>query len=616
MFAFPSRIAVLWMLFLHVDGQIFLAGGHGEASLQLYAADRTTLIDPMANNIIIDLAKTPTVNVKVSAKCLRNRRISSASFFLDGKLLRTDNTAPYWMFGDDGGAWTPTVGNHTITAKAYRQNNGKGRKMLETTTSVIVMDSRTKSPVASPVKAPFPATPAISPAMVIVAPTPVAAPAQVAVPTQDPAPDSVPASAPTPPPKQPPVATPAQSPVSAPMPVSASAPVSSQPEAVTKHPTRSPTKTPSKSPSKAPTKLPTRSPTKVPSKAPTNAPIVNCDENTITYINCITFSNRTLMMSGTTAEDKALQWLVTNDTLKLQPTSVANKTRLRQRFALLTLGLQPSLYPGTLMFQNEKWDLSVADECAWKPAFKCKQGQVTNVAAYKVIAGTLPPDLGWLTAMESFNLQSTDIAGTIPSSIGAWTVIKTMYLDGNSLLGTIPSSIGGWTAIQEMFLHSNKLTGTIPTSIAAWTAIQYMYLDSNILSGSIPPSIGAWTDIRFMDLSFNKLNGTIPSSIGAWTAIRNMYLHGNKLTGTIPLSIGNWTAIIYMSVANNQLNGTVPYTVATWTTSLREAYFDSNNLNGTMPTFGGGFCPKTGTGGDTLSADCPAKILCSCCTNC
>jgi hypothetical protein len=176
------------MLFMcNAHGQIFLSGGRGKASIELYNADRTTLIGPLKNNIIIDLATTPSVNIKASAKCLKKFRISSMTFSLDNEIIGTVNTSPYWMIVDKNGAWTPTVGNRTITAKAYHQNDANGRLMLQTTTSVMVMDSRTKSPFAAPVNAPVPApiaapmsTPVTLP---MVAPAPILAPSNA-----DPAP--------------------------------------------------------------------------------------------------------------------------------------------------------------------------------------------------------------------------------------------------------------------------------------------------------------------------------------------------------------------------------------------------------------------------------------------
>jgi hypothetical protein len=277
------------MLCVHSRGQLFLAGGRGKTVLALYKADRTTLIGPLINNMVIDLAKTPSVNIKASAKCLQKLRILSVAFSLDDKLLATDSTAPYWMFGDKDGSWTPTIGNHTIKAEAYRRNNGNGRKMLKRTTSVMVMDSRTKSPmdaapskapVATPVKAPLALAPVAVP-MVAPAVAPMVAP--VAALTLVLAPVAIPVMSP--------VAPPVRSPVTAPV----TAPIVATAPAAAHVPATSPVQT--TAPATAPVLA--KAPTKAPTKNPTKAPISNCNRSTVAYVSCITLSNRVITMNGT-----------------------------------------------------------------------------------------------------------------------------------------------------------------------------------------------------------------------------------------------------------------------------------------------------------------------------
>jgi hypothetical protein len=575
MFTLPSRIAGVFMLCVHSHGRLFLAGGSGKTVLALYKADRTTLIGPLINNMVIDLAKTLSVNIKVSAKCLQKAsakclqklRISSVAFSLDDKLLATDSTAPYWMFGDKDGSWTPTVGNHTIKAEAYRRNNGKGRKILARTTSGMAMDSRTKSPmdaapskapVATPVKAPLALAPVAAP-MVAPAVAPMVAP--VAAPTLVLAPVAIPVMSP--------VAPSVMSPVTAPV----TAPIVATAPAAAHVPATSPIQT--TAPATAPVLA--KAPTKAPTKIPTKAPISNCDRSTVAYVNCITQSNRVIMLNGTTAEDKALQWLVINDTLSLLPNSDANRTRLRQRFALLTFGFQRR--SASVVLQAYTWNLSAAtNECDWYTdknfGFQCQNELVTNIRASGV-TGTIPPDLCWLTGLKGVDI----VRGGIPDAMG----------------GTLPSMMGWWTNLTSFSIFNN------------------------FVEGSIPSSIGNLTAMTKVNLGFNNLNGTIPWSVGSWALIIYVQLAVNKLSGTIPSSIGAWKAANFVSVASNLLSGTIPSTVAAWT-ALDNGYFFSNRLNGSMPAFGGYFCPKKGNGTDLL-ADCSnitgqTKVTCVCCTVC
>jgi hypothetical protein len=145
----------LFLLVDKVKGQLLLAGGRGKVKLELYRADRTTLVARMVDNMVIDLAKTPSVNVKASAVSrLQSMRVSSVSFYLDDELVETDNDAPYWMLSSDKLAWRPTVGVYVVSAKAYHRNGRNGRKMLQETIRVVVIDSSTNAPVLAPAKLP------------------------------------------------------------------------------------------------------------------------------------------------------------------------------------------------------------------------------------------------------------------------------------------------------------------------------------------------------------------------------------------------------------------------------------------------------------------------------
>jgi hypothetical protein len=249
---------------------------------------------------------------------------------------------------------------------------------------------------------------------------------------------------------------------------------------------------------------PKNTPTKVSLPIPSDAKAV------VEYINSFTLSGRTLTVNGTTPEDRALKWLVITDPFPLPPNSDTNKARLRQRFALLTLGFQPSSGEQVVL-RTSGWVLSTANECDWNPyaGWKCENGQVTNFNVPVGIAGTLPPDLCWLTAMKTFTLSYSGIAGTLPTQLGWWTHLTALTMSGGSVQGTIPSSIGAWTALTYVSLERNKLSGTIPPTVAAWTVLQTASFYSNNLNGTMPefgggfcPAFGKGVDL-FADCNNN-----------------------------------------------------------------------------------------------------------------
>jgi hypothetical protein len=64
-------IAAVSILLVRVQGQLILASGRGKVKLELYKADRTTLIGPMVAEMVIDLAKAPKLNIKGSSRASR-----------------------------------------------------------------------------------------------------------------------------------------------------------------------------------------------------------------------------------------------------------------------------------------------------------------------------------------------------------------------------------------------------------------------------------------------------------------------------------------------------------------------------------------------------------------
>jgi hypothetical protein len=242
-----------------------------------------------------------------------------------------------------------------------------------------------------------------------------------------------------------------------------------------------PTMAPTKALTKAPTKAPTKVPTKAPTKAPTTTPTTTQSLLT-SFINNITLSNRTIAANGPTPEDRALNYLIVNDTTFNFPQLLTLNSmmtnmvqfRIRQRYALLTLWFQQA-FTSTTWTNTGGW-LVNANECAYWNGIGCAsinlggtvgtQNVVTEVYLFNNnIKGTIPADLGLLTALTSFGVNVNALTGTLPASIGQWTTLIDFRVNGNALTGTIPASIGNWSQIQFAHFYFNQITGTMPNGI-------------------------------------------------------------------------------------------------------------------------------------------------------
>ena len=156
-----------------------------------------------------------------------------------------------------------------------------------------------------------------------------------------------------------------------------------------------------------------------------------------------------------------------------------------------------------------------AHACTWKPAVRCESlcqpahnvrcdsatGEVTHISMRAWgLMGSIPTELGELTALTTLDLFANSLSGTIPSEIGGSTALRWLTLSVNSLSGSIPSELGGLTALNWIFLNANSLTGTFPFELGRLTALKWLNLRTNSLTGTIPSEMGGLTALNQLDL--------------------------------------------------------------------------------------------------------------------
>ena len=110
-------------------------------------------------------------------------------------------------------------------------------------------------------------------------------------------------------------------------------------------------------------------------------------------------------------------------------------------------------------------------------------------------------------------------------------------LDSNKLTGSIPVELGNLTALGFLDLSGNQLSGPIPAELGSLTALSNLVLSRNYLTGPIPAELGNLTGLRSLRLGRNQLSGTIPTELGNLTKLEVLFMHTNQLTAEVPLSV-------------------------------------------------------------------------------
>ena len=105
---------------------------------------------------------------------------------------------------------------------------------------------------------------------------------------------------------------------------------------------------------------------------------------------------------------------------------------------------------------NTNW-LATNTPCSWH-GITCEAGNVTELALYSnQLSGSIPSEIGNLTALTELSLPSNQLSGPIPPEIGNLTALTHLILAWNQLSGSIPSEIGNLRGFQRN--KAPKITG-------------------------------------------------------------------------------------------------------------------------------------------------------------
>jgi hypothetical protein len=374
------------------------------------------------------------------------------------------------------------------------------------------------------------------------------------------------------------------------------------------------------------TRSPTYPPTVRPTSSPTAPPIDIMAERVVSaFVNNITYLEQEVTVNGTSAESRALTWLIQEDAsfnrsdlLTISSLSNDNEVsrRLRQRYPLVTLWYQQADGEGNFVntWGNTSGWLQAESECNWFGIVCDPNGSVVQIAFYDYdknstnkYVGSIPPDIGLLTSLQGILMHFNDVTGTIPESVGQCSQMSIFDIAYGSVSGTLPSSMGRWTDMFVFDVSANDIIGSMPESVSSWTNIVGFSVFGNQLTGSIPSLILQWSQLQYFAVFDNKLTNTIPEDIGNLNKLILFATSLNSLTGTLPASIGKLTALTGFFVQVNQLSGTIPPSIGNWSL-IERAYFATNRFTGTMPQE---ICANIQEG-DILWSDC--EVNCTCCT--
>lgn len=153
------------------------------------------------------------------------------------------------------------------------------------------------------------------------------------------------------------------------------------------------------------------------------------------------------------------------------------------------------------------------------------------------LSGTLPREIGELTALQSLYLGVNALSGTIPLELGYSSSLSDVEMSGNMLTGSLPASI--WNLCERLVslrLHGNSLSGYLPQPAlpnATCKSLQFLDLGHNSFSGGFPEFVTGFNGLKELDLGDNNLSGPIPGSLSAFN-LEKLNLSYNNFSGVLP----------------------------------------------------------------------------------
>ncbi|MCO5549280.1 hypothetical protein L7F22_002748 [Adiantum nelumboides] len=134
------------------------------------------------------------------------------------------------------------------------------------------------------------------------------------------------------------------------------------------------------------------------------------------------------------------------------------------------------------------WDANSVDPCSWYHVTCPTQRQVvTNLGLPNLqLSGTLPPEIGNLTNLESLMLENNNISGQLPVEIGKLSKLLSLDLSNNHISGPLPQSLGQLNSLTYLRLNNNSFSGRFPAWLAHIDVLDYLDLSYNNLSGNVP----------------------------------------------------------------------------------------------------------------------------------
>ncbi|XAR57275.1 hypothetical protein NMG60_11025351 [Bertholletia excelsa] len=197
------------------------------------------------------------------------------------------------------------------------------------------------------------------------------------------------------------------------------------------------------------------------------------------------------------------------------------------------------------------------------------------------ISGTLPEELGLLSDLALFHINSNFFCGTIPASFCKLKLLYELDVSNNLLAGKFPEVVLSLPSLKFLDIRFNHFEGNLPSSLFD-KKLDALFINDNKFQTSLPENFGN-SPVSVVVLANNNLNGCLPASIGNLGGTLNEIILMNAgLRGCLPPEIGALKEVTVFDVSSNAFTGGLPETIGAMR-SLEQLNVARNKLSGEIP---------------------------------
>ncbi|XP_076882753.1 pollen-specific leucine-rich repeat extensin-like protein 1 [Bidens hawaiensis] len=212
----------------------------------------------------------------------------------------------------------------------------------------------------------------------------------------------------------------------------------------------------------------------------------------------------------------------------------------------------PNLRLKKAYFALQEWKKVIHSD----PHNMIKNWDGIDVCSYNGVVCAKSPDDPSISTVAGIDLNRGDIEGQLPPQLGLLTDLSMFHINTNKFSGNIPNTFSNLAILNEFDISNNQFAGTFPNVVLYMPKLKYLDIRFNNFQGLLPPQLFD-KDLDAIFLNNNRFSSNIPENLGNSNASVIVFAN-NELKGCIPKSIGQMANLDEVIFANNQLSGCLP----------------------------------------------------------